>query len=101
LPACDEDVRLDKLLGAFGLETKLVDLEFEALALDAKEKMSEALDFSAWIPTPPAGGGWMLLQIQEAEDGAYALFARHATNPDVAYRPTRQLTNAVQIGGRA
>lgn len=101
LPACDEDVRLDKLLGAFGLETKLVDLESEALALDAKEKMSEALDFSAWIPTPPAGDGWMLLQIQEAEDGAYALFARRATNSDGAYRPTRQLTTAVQIGGRA
>jgi hypothetical protein len=78
LPACDEDTRLDKLLGAFGLETKLVDLESDALSLDAKEKMSEAFDFSQWTPTPPAGTGWVLLQVQETEDGAFALFARRA-----------------------
>jgi hypothetical protein len=100
LPACDEDVRLDKLLGAFGLETKLVDLESDALSLDAKEKMSEAFDFSEWMPTPPAGAGWVLLQIQETEDGAYALFARRATKLDGFYRRAH-IANADQIGGLA
>lgn len=98
LPACDEDVRLDKLLGAFGLETKLVDLESDALSLDAKEKMSEAFDFSEWMPTPPAGAGWVLLQIQETEDGAYALFARRAAKLDGFYRRGGHMTSADQIG---
>ena len=101
LPACDEDVRLDKLLGAFGLETRLVDLESDALALDVKDKMCEAFDFSKWMPTPPAGDGWVLLQIQETEDGAYALFARRAARCDGVYLRRRQMTSADQIGGLA
>jgi len=101
LPACDEDVRLDKLLGAFGLETKLVDLESDALSLDAKEKMSEAFDFSEWMPTPPGGAGWVLLQIQETEDGAYALFARRAAKLDGFYRRRSHMSSADQIGGLA
>ena len=101
LPACDEDVRLDKLLGAFGLETKFVDLESDALSLDAKEKMSEAFDFSEWMPTPPAGAGWVLLQIQETEDGAYALFARRAAKLDGFYRRRSHMSSADQIGGLA
>ncbi|CAN7785610.1 hypothetical protein LJR034_008620 [Caballeronia sp. LjRoot34] len=101
LPACDEDVRLDKLLGAFGLETRLVDLESDALSVDAKEKMSEAFDFSEWMPTPPAGAGWVLLQIQETEDGAYALFARRPAKLDGSYRRRSQMTSDDQIGGLA
>lgn len=94
LSACDEDVRLDKLLGAFGLETKLVDLESDALSLDAKEKMSEDFDFSEWMPTPSPGPGWVLLQTQETEDGAYALFARRAAKLDGFYRRRSHMSSA-------
>jgi hypothetical protein len=101
LPECDEDMRLDKLLGAFGLETRFVDLESDTLALDAKEKMSESFDFSGWTPTPPAGEGWKLLQIQETEDGAYAVFARRAAKLYSFYRRREPKSHADHIGGPA
>ena len=101
LPECDEDVRLDKLLGAFGLDTRFVDLESDTLPLDAKEKMSESFDFSGWTPTPPAGAGWVLLQIQETEDGAYALFARRATKLYGLYPRRSPKPHADRIGGLA
>ena len=101
LPECDEDVRLDKLLGAFGLETRFVDLESDTLALDAKEKMSESFDFSGWTPTPPAGEGWKLLQIQETEDGAYAVFARRAAKLYSSYPRREPKSHADHIGGLA
>jgi len=81
LPACDEDVRIDKLLGAFGLETTFVDLDSDPLSGATKDRMYEAFDFSDWTPTAPNGAGWTLLQIQETENGVYALFARRASKP--------------------
>lgn len=81
LPDCDEDVHIDKLLGAFGLETTFVDLDSDPLSATAKDKMYDVFDFSNWTPVRPNGDGWMLLQIQETENGVYAMFARRATTP--------------------
>jgi hypothetical protein len=78
IPACDEDVRIDRLLSAFGLETKFIDLDSDLLAADAKDRMYEAFNFTDWTPSPPDGDGWILLEIQETENGVYALFARRA-----------------------
>jgi hypothetical protein len=35
-------------------------------------------DCSGWSPAPPAGEGWLLLEIYDTEDGPYAMFGRDA-----------------------
>lgn len=83
LPVCDEDVRADRLLAAFGIESAFVSMESE-VDIDAYERSFESGDFNCswWNPTMPAGEGWQLLEIYDTEAGPYALFARekqHAT----------------------
>lgn len=33
-------------------------------------------DFSAWVPTPPAGDGWFTISIHDTEDGPCWVWAR-------------------------
>ncbi|MGS0896862.1 hypothetical protein ACVBGC_30655 [Burkholderia stagnalis] len=76
-PACDEDVRADRFLAAFGIESAFVSMESE-VDIDAFERHLESGDFNCswWIPTMPAGEGWQLLEIYDTDAGPYALFAR-------------------------
>lgn len=77
LPACDEDVRADKFLEAFGIESVFVSMEsdVDSVAYDRYFETGEP-DCSSWTPTAPDGDGWLLLEIYDTEDGPYALFAR-------------------------
>jgi hypothetical protein len=79
LPVCDEDVRVDKLLDAFGVETDFVSMEIDAPHLIDDD--TGDIDCASWNPTPPVGDGWMLLEIYDTEDGAYALFGRRKPVP--------------------
>ena len=76
-PACDEDVRADLFLDAFGIESAFVSMESEVDS-DAYERNLESGNFNCswWVPTMPAGGGWQLLEIFDTEEGPYALFVR-------------------------
>lgn len=79
MPAVDEDVPYDRLLAAFGIETFVRDMETDADEATAKRYFDDGHpDCSAWMPTPPEGEGWRLLEIFDSEIGPYALFARAA-----------------------
>lgn len=78
-PVCDEDVRADKFLEAFRIEAAFVGMETDVTGEVCDRYFdSGEPDCSAWTPTPPAGDGWLLLEIYDTEDGPYALFGRDA-----------------------
>jgi hypothetical protein len=80
MPICDEGVRYDDLLAVFGIETAFVSLESDKPDLAEKYCESGEPDCSFWSPTPPAGDGWMLLEICDTEDGPYAIFGRRTSS---------------------
>ena len=77
LPICDEGVRYDTFLAAFGIETYFCPMDGDAPA-DVVERYfdQENANCSSWNPTPPEGDGWVLLEIFDTEDGPLAVFAR-------------------------
>jgi hypothetical protein len=75
MPVCDEGVRYDDLMAVFGIETAFVSLDSQDDAL-ADRYFKEAASIAEWSPTPPAGDGWVLLEIYDTEEGPYALFGR-------------------------
>jgi hypothetical protein len=77
-PVCDEGTHAGKFLDAFGIEAVFVSMESDDP--EGAERYFEAgePDCSYWTPTPPAGDGWVLLEIYDTEDGPYALFGRDA-----------------------
>lgn len=90
LPLCDEDVRVDRFLKAFGIESAFISMESDVDA-ESYEQYHERVDCSAWTPTPPDGEGWVLLEIYDTEDSPHALFAR-AIPPKVRRDRTRHTT---------
>lgn len=95
LPACDEDVRADRFLAAFGIESAFVSMESE-VDIDAHERSFESGDFNCswWIPTTPAGEDWQLLEIYDTEAGPYALFAREKQHETMRARLDRDTRKA-------
>jgi hypothetical protein len=78
-PICDEDVRADKFLEAFGIESSFVAMDGDAdQAFVDRYFEDDESNCTPWTPTPPEGDGWVLLEIYPTEDGPYALFARRA-----------------------
>lgn len=75
MPVCDESVRYDDLLAVFGIETAFVSLESQDERL-AERYFEESASIEDWNPEPPAGGGWVLLEIYDTENGPYAIFGR-------------------------
>jgi hypothetical protein len=76
IPVCDEGTRVDKLLEAFGIETSFVSMESDASDFNDRWCEEGLSDCSSWVPTPPVGDGWLLLEIYDTEDGPCALFGR-------------------------
>lgn len=76
IPVCDEGTRVDKLLEAFNIETSFVSMESDASDFYDRWYEEGLSDCSAWVPTPPSGNGWLLLEIYDTEDGPCALFGR-------------------------
>lgn len=75
MPVCDESVRYDDLLAVFGIETAFVSLESQDERL-AERYFEESASIEDWNPEPPAGDGWVLLEIYDTENGPYAIFGR-------------------------
>ncbi len=77
IPVCDEGVRADQFLIAFGIQTF-----FRAMDGDCSPELDKTYfedgvpDCSSWTPTPPPGDGWALLEIYDTEDGPIAMFGR-------------------------
>jgi hypothetical protein len=86
MPACDENVRTDVFLSAFGLDTGFVGMEGDCDDEEFMERVHEGESCLAWSPTPPEGDGWVLLEIYPTEDGPYAMFARVAKPPMMSRR---------------
>ncbi|AST86256.1 hypothetical protein CIG66_07170 [Ralstonia pseudosolanacearum] len=76
LPICDEGVRFDTLLDAFGLETYFRAMDGDVSPEEYDRYYDEQGGCAGWTPTPPEGDGWRLLAIYDTEDGPYAMFAR-------------------------
>ena len=76
LPVCDENVRFDELLSAFGLETYFRAMDGDVSPEEYDRYYDEQRGCSGWTPTQPDGDGWRLLVIYDTEDGPYAMFAR-------------------------
>ncbi len=80
MPICDEGVRYDKFLSAFGMQAHFCAMDGDAPP-DAVERYfngegAEQGNCRSWTPTPPEGDGWVLLEIYDTEDGPHAVFAR-------------------------
>jgi hypothetical protein len=97
-PVCDEGTRADKFLEAFGIETAFVGMESDNSDMAERWHEEGLTDCSEWTPTPPAGEGWLLLEIYDTEDGPYALFGRDAYEAEKARKRenTRRLSEAVR-----
>lgn len=76
LPICDEDVRADKFLAAFGLESFFRHMDGDISPEEYDRFYDEGSGCAGWNPTPPDGDGWVLLEIYDTENGPYAMFAR-------------------------
>lgn len=97
-PVCDEGTRADKFLEAFGIETRFVSMENDLPDLHERWCDEGLTDCSSWTPTPPAGDGWLLLEIYDTEDGPYAMFGRDKYEAENALKRkrTRELSARVQ-----
>lgn len=78
LPLCDEDVRYDALLAAFGLDTAYVTLEDQDEVLFERYFDEGTSLVAQWEPQPPQGEGWVLLEIFDTEEGPTAMYVREA-----------------------
>lgn len=76
LPEMGEDEIVNPYLWAIGFDCKFVDMEGDAPALYDTYSDAGEPDCSAWIPSTPEGGGWLLAAIYDTEDGPYAMHAR-------------------------
>lgn len=95
-PVCDEDMRADKFLAAFGIESYFVPMDGDADPEFVEHYFDDdEADCSTWTPTPPEGEGWSLLAIYPTEDGPYALFARREVPETNRQRRERERTEAL------
>ncbi|MEX3764501.1 hypothetical protein [Paraburkholderia phenoliruptrix] len=99
-PVCDEGTRADRLLEAFGIETAFVGMESDSPDFAERWHEEGLTDCSEWTPTPPAGDGWLLLEIYDTEDGPYAMFGRDQYEAENARKRenTRRLRAALTEG---
>jgi hypothetical protein len=95
-PICDEDVRADKFLDAFGIESSFVAMDGDAdQAFVDRYFEDDESNCTPWTPTPPEGEGWMLLEIYDTEDGPYAMFARRKVEETNRQRRARENAQAL------
>jgi len=96
-PVCDEGTRADKFLEAFGIETAFIPMELDSPDLYDRRCEEGLTNCSDWTPTPPKGGGWLILEIYDTEDGPFAMFGRdaYAAERERKKERTRKLRAAV------
>ena len=80
-PVCDEGTDTHALLAAFGLESAFVGMEGDCDDEILMEQVWDGGSCLPWVPTPPEGDGWLLIEIFPTEDGPHALFVRDQPKP--------------------
>lgn len=75
LPMLDEGMMPRSFFAALGLELAHTSAE-DQLDWDVLGAMSEAVNWTDWLPTPPQGDGWKLVSIFDTEDGPVAWWLR-------------------------
>lgn len=75
LPLLDEGMMPRSFFAALGLELAHTSAE-DQLDGDVLGAMSEAVNWSRWMPTAPKGDGWKLVSIFDTEDGPVAWWLR-------------------------
>ncbi|WP_448677313.1 hypothetical protein [Delftia acidovorans] len=75
LPSLDEGMMPRSFFAALGLELAHTSAEYQ-LDGDVLGAMSEAVNWTDWLPTPPHGDGWKLVSIFDTEDGPVAWWLR-------------------------
>lgn len=93
-PVCDEGVRSDAFLAAFGLESAFIPMD--GTDADTYSEIGEP-DCSFWTPEPPEGKGWVLLEIYDTEDGVYAMYAREKKPESNRERRGRESSAAAAV----
>lgn len=77
IPGEDESDDVAALCLKMGFAISAVDMDSDAPELsDAWHENEDMTAPARWIPTPPAGGGWVLVAKFDTEDGPCAIFVR-------------------------
>ncbi|GEQ77968.1 hypothetical protein CTTA_4973 [Comamonas testosteroni] len=75
LPLLDEGMKPRAFFAALGVEMKHT-MADDDLSMDEYDAMSDAENWSAWMPRPPIGDAWNLVAIFDTEDGPAAWWMR-------------------------
>ncbi|WP_313237835.1 hypothetical protein [Delftia acidovorans] len=95
LPLLDEGMMPRSFFAALGLELAHTSAE-DQLDGDVLGAMSEAVNWTDWLPTPPHGDGWKLVSIFDTEDGPVAWWLRELPEAEDGTTTIRNLQAEVE-----
>ena len=95
LPQLDEGMKPRGFFAALGLELTHTMAE-DQLDGDALEAMGDAVNWTAWQPTPPQGDGWKLVAIFDTEDGPAAWWLRELAEAEDGTTTIRNLQAEIE-----
>lgn len=95
LPSLDEGMMPRSFFAALGLELTHTSAE-DQLDGDVLGAMSEAVNWTDWLPTPPHGDGWKLVSIFDTEDGPVAWWLRELPEAEDGTTTIRNLQAEVK-----
>ncbi|MDX4957278.1 hypothetical protein [Delftia acidovorans] len=95
LPFLDEGMMPRSFFAALGLELAHTSAE-DQLDGDVLGAMSEAVNWSRWMPTAPKGDGWKLVSIFDTEDGPVAWWLRELPEAEDGTTTIRNLQAEVE-----
>lgn len=95
LPWLDEGMMPRSFFAALGLELAHTSAE-DQLDGDVLGAMSEAVNWSRWMPTAPKGDGWKLVSIFDTEDGPVAWWLRELPEAEDGTTTIRNLQAEVE-----
>ncbi|WP_418514773.1 hypothetical protein [Delftia sp. PS-11] len=95
LPQLDEGMKPRGFFAALGLELSHTFAE-DQLDGDALEAMGDAVNWTAWQPTPPQGDGWKLVAIFDTEDGPAAWWLRELAEAEDGTTTIRNLQAEIE-----
>uniref|UniRef100_UPI002FDEEB7C hypothetical protein n=1 Tax=Delftia acidovorans TaxID=80866 RepID=UPI002FDEEB7C len=95
LPFLDEGMMPRSFFAALGLELAHTSAE-DQLDGDVLGAMSEAVNWSRWMPAAPQGDGWKLVSIFDTEDGPVAWWLRELPEAEDGTTTIRNLQAEVE-----
>ncbi len=95
LPMLDEGMMPRSFFAALGLELAHTSAE-DQLDGEVLGAMSEAVNWTDWLPTPPHGDGWKLVSMFDTEDGPVAWWLRELPEAEDGTTTIRNLQAEVE-----